>query len=318
MRVLLTGGVGYVGGRLAGLLSARARWEVVLGTRTPQRAPAWAQPFRLVRTDWTEEATLAQACAGVDAVIHLAGMNAQACAADPVGALAFNGVGTARLLRIACRERVRRFIYLSSAHVYGSALHDTVDERTCPEPRHPYASSHRAAEDVVRAASHAGEIEGLIVRLSNAYGAPADAGADCWSLLTNELCLQAVRTRRLVLRTSGAQRRDFVALGEACRALAHVLAVPAALCSQPVMNVGGGWAPTVREMATLIAARVAQVLGFRPEVQIADRADPVGSALSEYRIARLLESGFAPDPAAAVTEIDQLIRFCHEQSESLP
>jgi UDP-glucose 4-epimerase len=316
--VLLTGGVGYLGGRLARFLAEREGHEVLLGTRTPQHVPKWAVAHRIVQTDWAEEATLARACAGVDAIVHLAGMNARRSAEDPVAALEVNGVGTARLLSAACREGVRRIIYLSSAHVYGGALSGRVDEGTSPEPHHPYASSHRAAEDVVRLAQHAGRIEGLVVRLSNAYGAPADAGADCWSLLTNDLALQAVRSGRLVLRTTGEQRRDFMPLAEACRALAHLLAVPAAILKQEVINVGGGWAPMLREMAALVAERGSAVLGLRPELCMGDRTDAIGGGLVEYGVARLLATGFKPDATAREAELDQLLRFCQDHSESLP
>jgi UDP-glucose 4-epimerase len=318
LRVLLTGGLGYLGGRLARFLTESAGYEVVLGTRTPERVPEWAAAYPVVRTDWTQEAALARACAGADAIVHLAGMNAQRCAEDPVGAIEFNAAGTARLLSAACREQVRRCIYLSSAHVYGDALVGTVDEGVCPQPRHPYATSRRAAEDLVRHAQHSGRIEGLVVRLSNSYGAPADPAADCWTLLTNDLCLQAVRTRRLVLRTTGEQRRDFVPLTETCRALTHLLAVPAALLQQEVVNVGGRWAPMLWEMAALIAVRVSAVLGFRPEVHTGDRTDVVGGGLVEYRIARLLATGFEPDPDAVVPELDRLIGFCQEHRKSLP
>jgi UDP-glucose 4-epimerase len=316
VKVLLTGGVGYVGGRLAAFLAGSAAHEVVLGTRTPQRVPAWAAAHRVVETDWTQAGTLERACAGVEAIVHLAGMNARRCAEDPAGALEVNAVATARLLRAAAAGGVRRFIYLSSAHVYGAALEGTVDERTCPAARHPYATSHRAGEDVVRHAQQSGGIEALVVRLSNSYGAPADSGADCWTLLTNDLCLQAARKRRLALRTSGAQRRDFVPLAECCRALAHLLGAPAAVYGEEVINLGG-WTARVREMAELIAARVAVVLGFHPEVELGERSDAAGSGLIEYRIERLRASGFQPDQDARSVEIDRLIRFCEEHRQSL-
>jgi UDP-glucose 4-epimerase len=318
LKVLLTGGVGYLGGRFARFLAERTGHEVLLGTRSPERAPGWAVSYPLVRTDWTQEGQLTRACAGVEAVVHLAAMNAARSAEDPVAALELNAVGTARLLNAARHARVRRFIYLSSAHVYGDALVGSVDESTCPRPRHPYATSHRAAEDVVREAQHASRIEALVVRLSNAYGAPADCAADCWSLLTNDLCLQAVRTRRLVLRTTGEQRRDFVPLSEACRALGHLLAAPVATFHEEVVNVGSGWTPMLRDMATLIAERVAAVLGFRPDVLTGARTDTIGSGLVEYGTARLLASGFECDPQAVVNEIDRLIGFCQEHQESLP
>jgi hypothetical protein len=81
------------------------------------------------------------------------------------------------------------------------------------------------------------------------------------------------------------------------------------------VNVGGGWAPMLREMAALIATRVCAVLGFTPEVRTGERTDAVGGGLLEYRIERLLASGFAPDPDARAGEIDRLIRFCEQHRE---
>ena len=317
MNVLLTGGTGFLGGRLAEALT-RAGCDVTLGTRSPERLPPWTGAYRVLHTAWQEPATLRAACVGVEAIVHLAGTSARHSTADPAAALAANGVGTTRLVDAACQAGVRRLLYMSTAHVYGTALCGVVDEDTCPQPRHPYATSHRAAEDVVRAAQYAGRLEGLVVRLSNSYGAPADSTADCWSLFTNDLCLQAVRSQRLVLDTNGEQRRDFVPLSEVCRALMHLLAVPARVCASEVLNVGGDAARTLREMAACIAARVDAVLGFMPAVIVGERSDGVGNALLEYRSARLHASGFVPDPLAPTAELDRLIRFCQAHSGSLP
>src|SRR3546814_17036700 len=93
-------------------------------------------------------------------------MNAQNCAANPVEALEFNGVATARLVQAAARVGIRRFIYLSTAHVYCAPLTGTITEDTCPRNLHPYATSHLAGENAVLSAVQAGEISGMVLRLS--------------------------------------------------------------------------------------------------------------------------------------------------------
>jgi UDP-glucose 4-epimerase len=246
----------------------------------------------------------------MDMVVHLAGMNATDCARDPVAALQFNGVGTARLINAAVQQRVARFIYLSTAHVYGGALTGVVDELTCPQPRHPYATSHRAGEDVVRHAHGAAMIEGIVVRLSNSFGAPVDPSAHCWSLLINDLCLQSIRTRRAVLKTVGTQRRDFVGISEACRAIAHLLAVAASSLGDGVFNVGSGWTPTTLEVAEVVAARVEELLGFRPEIQKGAARDAVGDGSLQFRVQRLVNTGFEPHRQACTEDLDKLIAFC--------
>ena len=265
--------------------------------------------------DWTRDADLEDTCAGMDAVVHLAGINAAECARDPVAALEFNALATARLLRAAAKQDVTRFLYLSSAHVYGAALRGFVDERTCPQPLHPYATSHRAGEDAVRLAGQFDTIEGVVVRLSNSFGAPVHPRVDCWSLVTNDLCRQAVTGRREVLKSSGRQRRDFMPMAEACRALAHLLVLPSPQLGDGVFNVGGGWAPTILEMAELIAERVAANLGFRPQVVPGAVDDRHGGDDLEYSIAKLAASGFELRRDAAVEELDRLIAFCVQQHQ---
>src|SRR5207245_1641136 len=105
-----------------------------------------------------------------------------------------------KLTDAAKRAGVRRVVYVSTAHVYGAPLAGVITEASCAVSLHPYATSHRAAEDVVRAAHERKTIEGVVIRLSNAYGAPVSEDANCWTLLVNDLCRQAARTKTMVLR----------------------------------------------------------------------------------------------------------------------
>ena len=315
MKVLVTGGFGYLGGRLARSLTSAGRHDVTLGSRVKHFAPVWLPGVNVALTDWNVLDSLTAACTGVDAVVHAAGMNAVDCAADPTGAVLTNGVGTARLLDAAIRCGVRRFLLVSTAHVYGSPLAGAVTEAVCAAPLHPYATSRRAAEDIVRSAHGRGDTEGIVIRLSNAYGAPAHGDANCWSLLVNDLCVQAVETNRMVLRTSGEQWRDFIAMGEACRAIEHLLCLPD-LPMDPLFNVGE-WSATVLEMTGRLAERVQGSLGRRPEIsRVADR-DLEPSHPLDYRVSKLRDTGFVPAvPAAGNQELDELIRFCVARAEA--
>lgn len=310
MRILITGGCGYLGGRLAQFLATEAGHELVLGSRRASDPPRWLPQATVTQTHWESPTQLEQVCAGVDAVVHLARMNAQECASDPIAALEFNGVATARLLAAAVRQRVTRFIYLSTAHVYANSLAGVITEETCPVSLHPYATSNRAGEDVVRAAHQRGAIEGIVIRLSNAFGAPAHKDANCWMLLINDLCRQAVTSRRIVLRSTGLQRRDFVPMTDACRAIGRLLRVPEQDLAKNVVNVGGEWAPTVWEVACLVQERCAIVLGGRPELTRLLPAIGVTSTDLEYRLDILRQAGVRPT-ADRGAEIDSLLEFCN-------
>lgn len=310
-RILITGGFGYIGGRVAQVLAALPDTHVVLGSRLPQMAPAWLPAATVMATPWHDADRLRQVCSGVDSVLHLAAMNENDALQDPAGALEMNGVATARLLEAAKAEKVRCFIHLSTAHVYGAPLIGRIDETTCPRPIHPYATSHRAGEDVVLAAHDSGALTGLVFRLSNSFGAPAHPEVKRWTLLVNDLCRQATTTGQLVLRSAGLQRRDFVTLTDVCRAIAYLLGLPREAVGNGIFNIGGAWAQTVLEMATLVANRSEAILGFQPEIR---RPDPVVGEISQpldYRIDKLLGSGFELE-GNHDAEIDATLMLCRQ------
>ena len=310
MRILITGGFGFIGGRLGQYLQ-QAGHEIVLGSRNASSPPHWLPQAELVKASWNDGRALEKICNGVDVVIQAAGMNAQDCAANPVAALEFNGLATARLLVAASRAGVKRFIYLSTAHVYATQLANTIDEESCPRNLHPYATSHLAGENVVLGASQHGQIEGIVLRLSNAFGVPAHAETNCWMLLVNDLCRQAVCDRRLTLRSAGLQQRDFVTLHDVGRIFAHMLDLPDERIGGAIFNVGGGRARRVIDMAEMIQARCLAVLGFIPEII---RPEPIQGEKSpnlDYRIDKLLATGFSLE-GDYHDEVDATLRLCND------
>lgn len=310
-KVLITGGTGYVGARVAQELSTRADLDIVLGSRKAQRAPTWLPNAAVIAMDWCSSSSLSDACQGVDVVLHLAAMNEIDCARDPVAALEANGVYSVRLLEAAKAGRITRFIYLSTAHVYGAPLAGRIDEAMLPRPRHPYATSHRAAEDAVLAAHDDGKLTGLVLRLSNGFGAPAHPDVNRWTLLVNDLCRQAVTERRLTLRSAGFQRRDFVTLQDVGRVFSHVLDLSNEQVGDGIFNVGGAWAPRIIDMVEAIQARCTVVLGFTPDII---RPEPTASEVTlplDFRIDKLLATGFEL-LGNNTEEIDATLSLCRD------
>lgn len=307
MRVLVTGASGYIGGRLCEFLALYEGYWIVRASRSVNYQVR--NDANVAVIDWLSDESLRTHCAGIDSIVHLAAMNAADCAASPVAALEFNAVATARLVRAAARAGVRRFLYLSTAHVYGSRLTGRISEGTCASPAHPYATSHRAAEDVVLSATDRGQIEGIVLRLSNAFGRPLSPNANCWTLLFNDLCRQVAMGRPLQLRTSGLQRRDFITMSDVCRVIHHLLELPWDQAGTRILNVGGAWSPTVIEAAALVADRYEIHTGNRVEIQRQQPAKGEHSNRLFYDIAALTKTGFrlTGDP---VKELDDLLAFC--------
>ena len=289
--VLLTGGLGYIGGRLASTLVASG-YEVRCGTRRYGMAPPdWLPSMSMVALDWMSIEALTEACKDVDHVIHLAAMNEIDSVNDPLGALQTNGLASLRLLEAAKVAGVRRLVYFSTAHVYGAPLQGLIDETTLTRPTHPYAITHKTAEDFILAAHDKKQIEGLVIRLSNGFGAPATPDIDRWTLLINDLCRQAATTGKLRLNSAGTQLRDFVTLTDVARAVNHLLQLSAEKLGDGLFNLGGGQSRSILEMTERVAARWRVLTGHDIEV-IRPTADGLPVSVLDYRCDKLAATGF--------------------------
>lgn len=312
MRILITGGHGFIGGRL-GYHLLQAGHQVILGSRNTSNPPNWLASAKATRIDWNDGPALEHICCGVDVVIQAAGVNAQDCEADPVAALEFNGLATARLLAAACQAGVKRFVYISTAHVYASPLVGSIIDDTCPRNLHPYATSHLAGENVVLRAGQRRQIEGIVVRLSNAFGAPMHKDVNCWTLLVNDLCRQAVETGKMALHSSGLQQRDFIAMAEVCRVVEHLSSCSYDSLLPGAFNVGSGVSQSVFEMAQLVQQRCKLILGFEPKIQRPESGVDERHEKLEYRSDRLANIGVKVSLDHNI-EIDSLLAFCQAQA----
>ncbi len=293
LSVVVTGACGYLGGRLVQSLCADG--HMVTGTSRGERVapPGWPEAARLVRLDPAADLeVLAEALGGADVVIHLAAANEVASARDPEQAVRDTGLGTWRLLQAAIQARVRRFVFLSTIHVYGAPLRGRLDEGVAARPGHPYAISHRLGEDFVLAARDAGRIEGVVIRLSNGIGAPVWRDVDRWTLVGNDLARQAVETGRLQIKTPG-QWRDFITLPDFCQGVSTLSLADAEALDDGLFNLGGNLLLRIADVARATAAAAELVLG-RP---IAIDMPEIGAnepAAFDFRIDKLERLGFLP------------------------
>ena len=307
--VLVTGGFGFVGGRVAVHL-AQAGYQVILGSRNAVTPPEWLPQAKVVQMLWDDVATLEKCCTGVDIVIHAAGMNAQDCVADPVAALAFNGVATARLVRVAHYAGVKRFIYLSTAHVYASPLIGTITEEHCPRNLHPYATSHLAGEQAILREGERGGIIPLVLRLSNVIGAPTYKDVNCWMLLANDLSRQAVEQKKLILHSNGNQRRDFVTMTEICQTITQLIEIDHKALTSNIFNAGSGVSTSLLDITSIIQKSCDEVLGYKPEIVMQAKQHSV--PLLTYQTEQLENHGIKINQNLT-NEINNMLLFCKRE-----
>ena len=312
--VLLVGGFGNLGGRIAAHLGSLEGHQIVLASRKKQSAPSWAKSAQTIQLDITDSATFLNIPKSVNCIIQLAGTNDVDSVQNPELARTVTTEGTASLLNAAIHNGIERFVYFSTAHVYGAPLQGTFIESSPTHAVHPYATTHLEAESVVAAAHENGDIQGIRVRLSNGFGRPMAYETADWRTLTSDLCRQAVLEKRMEMRTDGLQERNFITKTDIARAVQHLIALPKTDVSNGLFNLGGSGSQTLLAMANMIQERAQKKFGVeiplhRPEPTNTD------SQHLNFDIHKLLNTGFMLTENA-LREIDDFLDMIelHHQS----
>ena len=310
MNVLITGGSGYIGGRLALHLKEAGNFNIFLGSRTKNINSQLLKDINYLELNWENEQNLIDACSDKISIVHTAGLNAQDSKNSFLDAYKVNTLNTAKLLNIAIKKGVKRFVYISTAHVYGAQLSGKINEYSPANSIQAYAASHKAAEDIVLNASKAGKIEGIVIRLSNSFGAPISKDVNCWNLLVNDLCFQGVTKKKLIINSSGLQMRDFVSMTNVVSSLRHILGLPSNSLGNGIFNVGSGFSSSVLEVTNNIAEVFFNNFNYKTSIEkkIQIGESPIKEKFFVYDNTKLLETGFIYEDNYEL-EIINLIQF---------
>lgn len=234
MRVLVTGGAGFIGSNLIRLLlTERTNVEVInldnltyagnLGRLSPFRDDP---RYRFVRGDIADANIVGNIFpAGIDCVVNLAAeTHVDLSIIDPAPFLHTNVVGTQCLLEAALHHRIQRFVQVSSDEVYGDVpASELRDEASMLSPSNPYAASKAAADHLVGAYQRTYNVPGIVLRSSNNYGP--------WQFpekLIALLIANAIEDKPLPLYGDGRQERDWMHVDDFCRAISIALEMPGA------------------------------------------------------------------------------------------
>jgi UDP-glucose 4-epimerase len=268
----------------------------------------------VVRIDLEDSIQLESICMNIDLVIHAAGMNAKDCMLNPVEAIKINGLATSTLLEAAKKKGVRKMIYFSTAHVYANPLEGIISEECRPMNLHPYATSNRIGEDFVLTANLDSDFKGFVLRLSNCFGVPTSASVNCWMLLINDLCRQAIEVRSLNLSSNGMQVRNFISMSKVCQVIDVLVSKLETDQNDNVnggiYNLGGNRSMSTYEMAQFIQSRCKLLLGFTPEINRLippNNTQPTELDYLSEKIQKLL----GPIEEDYESEVDQLLIYCN-------
>jgi UDP-glucose 4-epimerase len=226
---------------------------------------------------------------GVEAVVHLAALCLNKSISAPSESLDVNLLGTQNLLDSSVRQGVRRFVFASSASVYGNPSALPMRETDLPHPLTPYCTAKLAAEHLLSFHGDRSSLSWLALRFFNVYGPGQPTDAYYTSVVLTFLRRLAAGEAPII-DGRGDQSMDFVHVSDVARSVG--MAVDSQATGE-ILNVGTGQQTTVAELADLLIAtlgvdvvpafrprevlvtqrqastqRIAEVLGWTPEVDI--------------------------------------------------
>lgn len=294
MSVLVTGGAGYIGSAFVERCVAEGERVVVLDDLSTGHRDAVPAGVEFVLADVADEIRVREAVRAhdVDVCVHFAGfLDVAESVANPLKYHQNNTASTLALLGALTSEGVRRFVFSSSASVYGEARRVPIPEGEPCAPTNPYGRTKRAVEEVLADLERAGVLRALSLRYFNAAGATAGSVErhDPETHLI-PLALQAAMGRRdaLVIHGDDYPTRDGTALRDyvhvADLADAHLRAVRALRGGAPggVLNLGTATGTTVREVLRAVEEVTQRAVPVRVGPR---RAGDVAALVADPRMA---------------------------------
>jgi len=300
MTILVTGGAGYIGSHMVHALADAGERVVVLDNLST--GFDWAVPdaATLVVGDTGDAALVTQLLArhGVDAVIHFAAsIVVPDSAADPLGYYRNNTANSRSLIECAVKGGVRRFIFSSTAAVYGNPEKVPVGEDDPARPMSPYGSSKLMTEIMLRDAGAAHGLSHVILRYFNVAGADPMLRTGQSTRNATHLIKVAVETAlglRAKLQVFGTDYptpdgtcvRDYIHVCDLVRAHSDALAYLRKGGGSTTLNCGYGRGFSVREVIDTVK-RVSGV-DIRVETTARRAGDPAQIVANSDRIRALL------------------------------
>jgi len=253
VRVVVTGGAGFIGGNLCRrLLATPGVTEVVAldDLSTGDRTNLAEIPVRLVEGSILDRDALDDACAGAGAVVHLAALGSvPRSVEDPLRSHRVNTDGTVEVLEAARRHGGLHTIVAGSSSVYGANPTLPKHEDLATRPLSPYAASKLATEAYALAWARSYELPVLSFRFFNVFG-PLQPAGHAYAAVIPSFVDAALREAPVTVHGDGTQSRDFTYVGTltavVCDAVARRVTSP-----EPV-NLAFGTRTTLLEVLELL------------------------------------------------------------------
>jgi nucleoside-diphosphate-sugar epimerase len=283
MRVLVTGGAGFIGSHLTAALLGRGYSVRVLDNLSSGRRQWVPAEAELMEGDIRDPQTCQTAVEGCGGVFHLAAMSRAGASLDAIElCTSANVVGTQNVLLAARTHKVGKVVYSGSSTYYGSSPVPHV-EGMRPDFLNFYGLSKATGEEYCLMFDRLYGVPAIVLRYFNVYG-PRQPEQGAYALVLGIFLRRALEGLPLVIHGTGLQRRDFVHVRDVIEA--NIRAFESQLHGE-IINIGSGSSISIRELAEMISpfhesgparrgdaadtladiTRARQLLGWEPSVR---------------------------------------------------
>lgn len=205
MRILITGGNGFIGRNLIEILSIKHEIEVIDMHDEP-----FFKNVKYHKLSFTDSELLPKILKNIDAVIHLAAiLGVDKCENDPKSTLLINGINACNFFELCKRSEVKKLIFSSSSEVYGDVEHANEDTKVCPKS--DYGIAKLFAERYLNAISNKG-FKTFSLRLFSVYGKGQSK-----EFVIPKFINQAKNKQKITLYGDGSQMRAFCHVKDICQ-----------------------------------------------------------------------------------------------------
>lgn len=256
-KLLVTGGAGFIGSELVRQLIAQGHQVIVVDNlingKLENLKGLSSDKLKLVIADIRDRDLMGQLMQDVELVFHLACLGVRHSIHSPQENHEVNATATLYLLTEARRAGVKRFVYVSSSEVYGTARWVPMTEEHPTFPLTVYGASKLAGECYTRAFYCTYDYPTVVVRPFNSYGPRSHHEGDSGEVIP-KFMLRGLAGRPMIIFGDGLQTRDFTFVSDTARGI--ILAGFSEESVGQTINLGGGFEITLNQLAQEIARAI--------------------------------------------------------------
>lgn len=251
MRILVTGGAGFIGSHIVEYFQGKADVRILDNLRTGHLKNLEGFNYEFINGSICDKSAVEKAVDGVDYIFHLAAMiSVPESVEKPYECVDLNVNGTLNVLNAAAKAGVKKVVFSSSAAVYGDNPTVPKVETMYPEPKSPYAITKLDGEYYLNMFAGEGKLETASLRFFNVFGPRQDPNS-AYAAAVPIFIERGLRGENITIYGDGEQTRDFVYVKDVVAGLVFAAMTPGVTGTY---NMGYGQKITINDLAKRIIA----------------------------------------------------------------